>query len=79
MPARPGCAGFAFGGSNAALVLGVVVAFLALFGSILVQAFQGLATLPGVGLAAVASFLVAGQCLGLLARHRRQMRLLAFS
>lgn len=66
-------------GGAAVLVLGVVFAFLALFGGMLVQAFQGLSTLPGVGLGLVAGFLVAGQCLELLARHRRQMRLLAFS
>jgi len=63
----------------AAPVLGVVVAFLALFGGTLVQAFQGLFTLLGAGLGAVAAFVVAGQCLALLARHRRQMSLLAFS
>ncbi|MGI4737981.1 MAG: hypothetical protein ACRYG7_22665 [Janthinobacterium lividum] len=63
----------------AALVLGVVVAFLVLFGSILRQVFQDLSTGLGVGLVVVASFLVAGQCLELLARHRRQLRLLAFS
>jgi small-conductance mechanosensitive channel len=60
-------------------VLGVVVAFLALFGGLVVQAFQGLSTGIGVGLAVVAAFLVAGQCLELLAQHRRQMRLLTFS
>jgi len=63
----------------AALVLGVVVAFLALFGGVLRQVFQSLSTGLGVGLLVVAGFLVAGQCLELLARHRRQMRLLAFS
>lgn len=63
----------------AALVLGVVVAFLALFGGALVQVFQGLFTGLGAGLVAVASFIVAGQCLELLARYRRQMSLLAFS
>ena len=62
-----------------ALVLGVVAAFLALFGSVLMQAFQGLFTGVGAGLVAVAGFLVAGQCLELLARHRQQMRRLAFS
>lgn len=66
-------------GGVAALVLGVVVAFLALFGGALGQALQGLSTGVGVGLAVVAGFLVAGQCLELLARHRRQMRLLAFA
>lgn len=63
----------------AALVLGVVVAFLALFGGALAEAFRGLATLLGGGLATVAGGVVAGQCLELLARHRRQMRLLAYS
>ncbi len=63
----------------AALVLGVVVAFLALFGGVLRQLFQDLSTGLGVGLVVVASFLVAGQCLELLARYRRQMRLLTFS
>lgn len=63
----------------AALVLGVVVAFVALFGGVLVQAFQGLSTGLGAGLAVVASCIVAGQCLELLIRHRRQLRLLAFS
>ena len=63
----------------AALVVGVVVVFLTLFGGVLAQAFQGLFTLLGAGLAVVVSVFVAGQCLELLARHRRQMRLLAFS
>lgn len=63
----------------AALVLGVVVAFVVLFGGLLIPVFQGLSTGLGAGLVAVAGFLVAGQCLELLARHRRQMRLLAFS
>jgi anti-sigma factor RsiW len=63
----------------AALVLGVVVAFLALFGGLLVSAFQRLSTGLGAGLVTVAGLLVAGQCLELLARHRRQMRQLAFS
>ncbi|WP_375418621.1 hypothetical protein [uncultured Hymenobacter sp.] len=62
-----------------ALVLGVVAAFLALFGGVLVQAFQSLSTGPGAGLTAVAGVIVAGQCLELLAQHRRQMRRLAFS
>lgn len=62
-----------------ALVLGVVAAFLALFGGVLVQAFQGLFTPLGAGLAAVVSCIVAGHCVELLARHRRQMSLLAFS
>ena len=63
----------------AALVLGVVGAFLALFGGVLAQVFQGLSTGWGAGLAVVAGGVVAGQCLELLARHRRQLRLLAFS
>ena len=63
----------------AALVLGVVVAFVALFGSVLVPAFQSLSTGLGAGLMVVAGLLVTGQCLELLARHRRQMRLLTFS
>lgn len=63
----------------AALVLGVVVAFIVLFGSLLVPSFQELSTGLGLGLVAVASFLVAGQCLELLVRHRQHMRLLAFS
>jgi anti-sigma factor RsiW len=63
----------------AVLVLGVVVAFLALFGGALRQAFQGLPSLLGVGLAVVAFCLVAGQCVELLVRHRRQMSLLTFS
>jgi len=62
-----------------ALVLGVVVAFVALFGSMLVPAFQSLSTGLGAGLMVVAGLLVTGQCLELLARHRRQMRLLTFS
>jgi len=62
-----------------ALVLGVVVAFLALFGPLLAPVFQSLSTGLGAGLVAVAGFFVAGQCLELLARHRRQMRQLAFS
>ena len=66
-------------GGVAALVLGVVVVFLALFGGLLAQAFQGLPTGLGAGLTAVTAVVVAGQCLELLARHRRQMRLLAFS
>lgn len=63
----------------AALVLGVVAAFLALFGGLLVPVFQSLSTGLGVGLGTVTAFLVAGQCLALLARHHWQMRLLAFS
>ena len=63
----------------ATLVLGVIVAFLVLFGSLLAPFFQSLSTGLGTGLVAVAALLVAGQCLDLLVRHRRQMRLLAFS
>lgn len=63
----------------AALVLGVVVAFLAVFGSLLVPVFQSLSTGLGAALGAVAGLLVAGQTVEMLARHRRQMRLLAFS
>lgn len=63
----------------AALVLGVVVAFLALFGGLLAPFFQSLSTGLGAGLVTVAGFFVAGQCLELLTRHRRQMRQLAFS
>ena len=63
----------------AVLVLGVIVAFLALFGELLLSAFQRLTTGLGAGLVTVAGLLVAGQCLELLARHRRQMRQLAFS
>jgi hypothetical protein len=63
----------------AALVLGVVVAFGVLFGGLLAPVFQGLYTGIGAGLVVVTGFLVAGQCLELLVRHRRQMRLLAFS
>ncbi len=66
-------------GGAATLVLGVVVAFLALFGGALGQAWQGGATGPGAGLVVVAGVIVAGQCLELLARHRRQMRLLALA
>lgn len=63
----------------ALLVLGVVGGFLALFGKAMAQAFEGLATPLGAGLGVIASFLVAGQCAELLARHRRQMSLLSFS
>ncbi|WP_400193427.1 hypothetical protein [Hymenobacter sp. B81] len=61
------------------LVLGMVGAFLALMGPALVPVFQSLATGLGPGLVVLAAFFVAGQGLELLARHRRQMRLLAFS
>lgn len=63
----------------AALVLGVVVAILALYGGLLVPVFQRLTTGLGAGLATVAGFFVAWQCLELLAQHRQQMRQLAFS
>ena len=66
-------------GGVAALVMGVVVLFLVLFGGALAQAFQGFSTWLGAGLAVVAGVLVAGQCLELLVRHRRHMRLLTFS
>lgn len=63
----------------AVLVLSVVVAFMALFSGVLVQAFQGVPAGLGAGLALVAGVIVAGQCVELLARHRRQMSLLVFS
>ena len=66
-------------GGVAALVLGVVGLFLALFGGVLLQALQGMFTGLGAGLLVVVGFLVAGQCLELLVRHRRQMRQLTFS
>lgn len=61
------------------LVAGVVGAFVALLGGALAPMFQGWSTGLGAGLVAVAGFLVAGQGLELLARHRQQMRLLTFS
>jgi len=63
----------------AALVASVVVAFALLFGGVLAQALQGVFTVLGIGLGIGAGILLAGQCLELLARHRRHMRLLAFS
>ncbi|WP_035560194.1 hypothetical protein [Hymenobacter sp. IS2118] len=63
----------------AALVLAVVVAFLAVFGGQLVPILQSLGTGLGAGLLAVTGLVVAGQCLELLTRHRQQMRLLTFS
>ncbi len=66
-------------GLVAVLVLGVVGAFVVLFGGMLGPVFQGLQTGLGAGLAVVAGFVVAGQALELLARHRRQIRLLTFS
>jgi anti-sigma factor RsiW len=61
------------------LVLGVVAAFVVVLGSALGPALSGLASGLGLGLGVVAGALVAGQCLELLARHRRQLRQLAFS
>ena len=63
----------------AALVLAVVGTFLALFGSTLGPVFQSFSTGLGAGVGVLAGFVVAGQCLALLAQHRRQLRLLAFS
>lgn len=58
-------------------VLGVIAAFLALFGNLFVQAFQGLfATLLGTSLVALTGFIVGGQCLALWVRYRRQVQLL---
>lgn len=65
--------------SVAALVLGVVTAFLAVFGSLLTSVFQSYSTGLGAWLIAVASLLVAGRCLELLTLHRQQMRQIAFS
>ena len=59
----------------AVLMLGMVVVFLSLFGALLVQTFQSLAPV----LVTAGGILVAGRCLELLVRHRRQMRQLAFS
>jgi hypothetical protein len=66
-------------GLVAMLVLSVVVAFVMVLGSVLVPVLQSLASGPGLGLAVVAGAVVAGQGLELLARHRRQLRQLAFS
>ena len=66
-------------GGVAALVVGVVVVFLVLFGGVLAQAVQGLFTVLGAGLGVVVAVFAAGQGLELLARHRRHMRLLTFS
>jgi len=76
--ARPAFPTWLLGGV-AALVLMVVIAFLVLFGSVLGQALQGLSAGLGAGLAVVAGFLIGGQVLELLARHRRQMHLLTLS
>ena len=62
-----------------ALVLLVLVLFVALFGGALLQAGQAISSGLGAGLAVVAGFLVAWQCLELLAQHRRQMSRLTFS
>ena len=62
-----------------ALILAVVTVFLVLFGSLLVPFFQSLYTGLGVGLVIVGVFVLVGQCMELLAQHRRQMRELAFS
>jgi anti-sigma factor RsiW len=61
------------------LVLAVVMAFLTLFGGLLVPVLQSLSTGLGAGVALVIGFIVAGQSLELLAQHRRQMRQLTFS
>ena len=66
-------------GGVAALVAGVVVVFLMLFGGVLAQAVQGLFTVLGAGLGVVVAVFAAGQGLELVARHRRHMRLLTFS
>ncbi|TVT43346.1 hypothetical protein FNT36_04465 [Hymenobacter setariae] len=66
-------------GGVAALVVGVVVVFLVLFGGVLAQAVQGLFTVLGAGLGLVAAVFAAGQGLELLAQHRRHLRLLTFS
>ena len=63
----------------AALVLLVLVLFVVLFGGALLQAGQAISSGLGAGLAVVAGFLVAWQCLELLAQHRRQMSRLTFS
>lgn len=59
----------------AVLVLGMVVVFLSLFGALLIQTFQSLAT----RLVSAGGILVAGRCLELLVRHRQQMHQIAFS
>jgi anti-sigma factor RsiW len=63
----------------AVLVLGVIVVFLSLFGALLVPTLQSVATGLAGGLVTAGGLLVAGRCLALLVRHRRQMRHLAFS
>lgn len=59
----------------AVLVLGMIIVFLSLFGTLLAQTFQSLAT----GLVTAGGILVAGRCLALLVRYHRQIRQLAFS
>ena len=66
-------------GGLVVLVLGVLGAFLLLFGGALAQAFHSLFSVLGAGVGVVAGVFLAGQGLELLARHRRHMRLLAFS
>ncbi len=66
-------------GLVAVLVVGVLAVFTLLFGGGLAQAMQGAFTALGAGLGLGAGIFLAGQCLELLARYRRQMRLLAFS
>ncbi len=66
-------------GLVATLVVGVLVVFTLVFGGALAQAMQGLFTVLGAGLGMGAAVLLAGQCLELVAQHRRRMRLLAFS
>jgi hypothetical protein len=78
LPARKPAFAWALG-LVAALVAGVLVAFMLVFGGVLAQALQGAFTVLGIGLGIGAGILLAGQCLELLARHRRHMRLLAFS
>ena len=63
----------------AGLVAGVLAVFAVVFGGVLAQAMRGLFTVLGARLGLGAGLLLAGQCLALLARHRRQMRQLAFS
>lgn len=66
-------------GLAAALVVGVLAVFAVVFGGVLAQAIRGVFTVLGAGLGLGAGILLTGQCLALLARHRRQMRQLAFS
>lgn len=78
LPARKPAVAWALG-LVAVLVVGVLTVFTLLFGGVLAQAMQGVFTVLGIGLGLGAGIFLAGQCLELLARHRRQMRLLAFS